>query len=60
MSLGLMALKSLADIGSPSRIKRGAVPALIEFVPRIWKVAVALGSPVFDITIRPVALPWRA
>ena len=57
MSFGLMALKSDAEIGMPSRMKRGEVPELMELVPRIWKDAVALGSPELDSTIRPVAFP---
>ena len=57
ISLGLMALKSLAEIGRPSRMNRGAVPALMELVPRIWNDAVALGSPELESTIKPVAFP---
>ena len=35
ISLGLMVLKSELVMGTPSRINKGAVPELIEFVPRI-------------------------
>ena len=48
-----MALKSLLEMGTPSRMKRGAVPELIELVPRIWNVAAFEGSPEFDNTISP-------
>ena len=35
MSLGLIVLKSLLVIGTPSKMNNGDVPELIEFVPRI-------------------------
>ena len=53
MSAGLMVLKSAAEISTPSRIYSGAVPELIELVPRIVMVAEALGSPVLERTVSP-------
>ena len=55
ISLGLIAEKSSAEIAIPSNINKGEVPALIEFVPRIWNDADALGSPESDITCKPAA-----
>ena len=55
-----MALKSELEIGTPSRMKRGDVPELIELVPRIWNVAALLGSPEFESTIRPGLCPCNA
>ena len=60
MSLGLKVLKSELEIGTPSRIKRGALPELMELVPRIWKVAALLGSPEEAMTCKPVLCPCKA
>ena len=60
MSLGLRVLKSELEMGTPSRIKSGDLPELIELVPRIWKVAALLGSPDELITCRPVLCPCSA
>ena len=60
MSLGLMVLKSLLSIGTPSRMNRGDVPELMEFVPRIWNVEALLGSPELEITDKPGAWPCNA
>ena len=60
MSLGLIVLKSELEIGTPSNINRGEVPELMEFVPRIWNVEAALGSPEPDITISPGVCPCSA
>lgn len=57
MSEGLMALKSELEMGIPSRMYRGAVPELMEFVPRMVNVAATLGSPVLDMTVRPGQFP---
>ena len=53
MSAGLMVLKSLAEMATPSRMYRGAVPELIELVPRMVIVADWLGSPEDESTVRP-------
>ena len=53
MSDGEIALKSELEIGTPSRMNSGAVPELMELVPRIWNVAAFEGSPELDHTIRP-------
>ena len=55
-----MALKSELVIGTPSRMKRGAVPEFIELVPRIWNEAAFEGSPEFESTIRPGLCPCNA
>ena len=60
MSLGLKVLKSELEIGTPSRIKSGDLPELIELVPRIWKVAALLGSPEEEMTCKPVLCPCKA
>ena len=52
--------KSDAEIGVPSRMNKGSVSALMELIPRIWKLAGALGSPEFCNTVKPVAFPCRA
>ena len=57
MSAGLIVLKSAAEIATPSRMYSGAVPELIEFVPRIVRVAEALGSPEFERTVSPATCP---
>ena len=48
-----MVLKSLAEMATPSRMYRGAVPELIELVPRMVIVADWLGSPEDESTVRP-------
>jgi hypothetical protein len=53
ISAGLIVLKSDAEIATPSSIYNGAVPELIELVPRIVIVAEALGSPELERTVRP-------
>ena len=60
MSLGLRVLKSELEIGTPSRMNRGALPELMELVPRIWKEAALLGSPEEAMTCRPVLCPCSA
>ena len=60
MSPGLIVLKSELSMGTPSRMKSGEVPELIEFVPRIWKTAALLGSPELEMTDRPGAWPCSA
>ena len=57
ISDGLIVLKSDAEIATPSRMYRGAVPELMELVPRIVIVAEELGSPVFERTVRPATCP---
>ena len=57
ISPGLIVLKSALEIGTPSKINNGAVPELIEFVPRIWKTAALLGSPELEITDNPGVCP---
>ena len=53
MSDGLMVLKSDAEMATPSRMYRGAVPELMELVPRMTIVADALGSPLEERTVSP-------
>ena len=53
-------MKSELEIATPSNIKRGSFPELIEFVPRIRKVAALLGSPESESTINPGACPCSA
>ena len=60
MSFGLIALKSDAEIGMPSKINSGAVPELMELMPRIWNEATALGAPELESTVSPGALPCSA
>ena len=60
MSLGLIVLKSLLEMGTPSSMNKGEVPEVMELVPRIWKAAALLGSPELDITISPGVCPCRA
>ena len=55
ISDGLIALKSLPEIGIPSIINNGLVPELMEFVPLIEKEAGALGSPDLANTVNPGA-----
>ena len=43
MSFGLRVLKSALEMGTPSKINNGAVPELIELVPRIWNTAAFTG-----------------
>ena len=57
ISAGLIVLKSEADMATPSRIYSGAVPELMEFVPRMVIVAEELGSPVLESTVSPATCP---
>ena len=60
ISLGLIAEKSSDETATPSRINKGSVPALIELIPRILKLATAPGSPLLDKTCNPEACPCSA